>query len=99
VGAFFTKESNSHVQAYLSSFRFFPHCGHAAKRLGMQQQDQAALGGSVVNSVTGQALKNVHLALRPEDGAAAAERSAVTSTNGAFRFTNVAASRYLLVAE
>jgi Carboxypeptidase regulatory-like domain len=66
---------------------------------GQQPLGPATLEGAVVNRITGQALKNVHLALQPEDRATGAERSTSTSTNGTFRFSNVDAGRYLLFAE
>jgi len=63
------------------------------------QQGRATLEGSVVNGVTGQVLKNVHLVLQPEDGAAAGERSTSTSANGAFQILNVDPGKYRLFAE
>ena len=54
-----------------------------------EQQGKATLEGSVVNRITGQVLKNVHLVLQPEGRSAAGERSASTSATGAFQILNV----------
>ena len=63
------------------------------------QPGKATLEGSVVNRITGQVLKNVHLVLQPEGRSAAGERSASTSANGAFQILNVDPGKYRLFAE
>ena len=63
-------------------------------------QGKAVLEGSVVNRVSGQALRNAHLVLQPEDRTASAgERSTSTSANGTFQILNVDPGKYRLFAE